>query len=442
MSDRVFLIVDPFHEYALRFIDVVRERFGVAPLCVMTERRNALRLREYPQLRDFERIHIPRGQLANFANRLCAQREVLGVIPFNEHVLAPSIELLYGLESSWNERPVLAILRHKFAIKEMLRRTQPDLKVGRSRLIPAAKGRKIPRDVSERFVLKPNDGFGNRGVGYFNFQTPSGPIDEFLRSCGDTELVLEEYLAGPEYFVNGQVDHDGACTALATFTYERIWANHRQVDWLTRKVAHQSAEFGLLASYAQSVIGAVGLRRCPVHLEVKLIDGVPRLVELGARLAGNRNAFLCNKLHGNRVDLFELAAHHYLREGPYDRLELDWSTYDSADVLYVHGVSFEKGYVHRLEGIDAVERHPFFAGWVSKPQVGQRLRPTVDLFTAPFCFLLQSSQGQRALGDAAQELREVLRINPPGAPLRKASVTVAGLFRRARNRFTRLTDFG
>ena len=74
--------------------------------------------------------------------------------------------------------------------------------------------------------------------------------------------------------------------------------------------------------------------------------------------------------------------------------------------------------------------------------MGQRLRPTVDLFTAPFCFLLQSSQGQRALGDAAQELREVLRINPPGAPLRKASVTVAGLFRRARNRFTRLTDFG
>lgn len=311
-----------------------------------------------------------------------------------------------------------------------------------SRLIPAAEGRRFPRDVPERFVLKPNDGFGNRDVGYFNHRTPSDPIKEYLRSCGDTDIVLEEYLAGPEYFINGQVDHQGECTALAAFRYERVWANGRHVDWLTRKVAHSSAEFGLLAQYAQSVVAAVGLRRCPIHLELKLIDGVPRLVELGARLAGNLNAFLCNQLHGNRVDLFALAAHYYLRNGPCEPPQLDWQTYDATDVLYVHGVAFEKGYIHRLSGVDALERHPFFAGWVTKPQVGQRLWRTVDLFTAPYCFLLQSSKGEAALAAAAQELRELLRINQPRAPLRNASVTLSGLFRRARNRFQRLTDFG
>jgi ATP-grasp domain len=432
MSAPVFLIVDPFHDYALRFIDVVRERFGVAPLCVMTEPRTATGLREYPRLRDFERVRIHRGQLANFAHRLSAQREVLGVIPFSEQVLAPSIELLDGLRSAWNEPQVLAILRDKSAIKQLLREAQPSLKVDMSQLIPAGE---------RQLEVKPNDGFGNGEVGYFSHLTPSEPINEFLRSCRNTDMVLEEYHAGPEYFLNAQVDHRGECTALAAFRYERVWANGRQVDWLTRKVAHHSAEFELFAQYAQSVVAAVGLRRCPIHLEVKMDDGVPRLVELGARLAGNRNAFLCNRLHGNRIDLFALAAHYYLRDEGCQPLQLDWHTYNAADVLYVHGVSFEKGYIHRLEGVDAIERHPFFGGWVTKPEVGQRLWRTVDLFTAPFCFLLQSSKGQTDLAAAAQELRQVLRINKPPAPLRNASVTLSGLFRRACDGFQRLTDF-
>ena len=435
-----FIVVDPLHDYALRFIRVVTERFGYQPLCVYTER--ALRrtaVRDFPPLRALESMVVSASELEQLGRRLRDERDIAGVIPFNDVALPPSAALLLGLASSWNNASVLALLRDKFAMKEHLRTMRPQLHVGVSRrFVPNPSGFSFA-DVPERFVLKPNAGYGNKSVGFFTHRTPVETIEEFIRSSGLTDFVLEEFFPGDEYFVNGQLDEPGACTVIAVFRYERVWANGRQIDWLTHKVSRSDPAFSILERFARVVLTAVGLRRSPFHLEAKLENGVPHLVELGSRLAGNGNAPLCNHLHDEAVDVFLLAADHYLHDRPQIERRLDWESYDSKDVLYVHGVSFESALVYQIDGKQELEQKPFFASWVRAPRRGERTVPTVDLFSVPWALLLEGPAGSHpSLVELAGRARLLLQPRPAGSLLRKASVMLANLHHRIRRKLQRV----
>ena len=433
----MFVLIDPFHDYATRFIEVIGARHGSRPICVHTAGRGEFRrgLRAFPSLRPHEHLFAAPGELPGLGRRLLRERDVAGAIPFSEAVLERTIELLRGLGSAWNDETVLRLVRDKFALKDRLRSMRPAVAVGES--LRAAAGAEVPLDaLPDRCVVKPNGGSGNNSVGFFTRRTPKAAIEQFLRQSRASDFVVEEFHPGTEYFVNGQTDAQGASTVFAIFRYERVWANGFQVDWLTHKVGRGAAEFPLLESYARAVVTSIGLRRSPFHLEVKVAGGNARLVEIGARLVGNGNAFLCNELHGGKLDVFAIAAEHYLHDGAGAAAQPDWEAYDGREVTYVHGVSSENSLVCSLEGIDAVERHPRFAGWVKKPALGQRLRPTVDLFTAPWSLLVHGPRGMD-MRPAASELRSLLRINQRPAPLRRPALHLADLVRRVVARIDR-----
>src|ERR1700694_5583364 len=121
---KTYVLVDPYHDYAIRFIAAIAERHGYRPLCVTTGRVPGRTLRAFPALRSCETVRVTPEGLESFGRRLASQREVLGAIPFAESVLQPVVSLLRGLGSTWNEPSVLALLRDKFAIKQKLREMQ------------------------------------------------------------------------------------------------------------------------------------------------------------------------------------------------------------------------------------------------------------------------------------------------------------------------------
>lgn len=427
----LYVLVDPFHPYAKPMVESVARRLGYSPLCVHTGGRSAFRLglRDHPWLRAAEHAFVDAGRLEAFARDLSRQRPVAGAIPLTEATLLSTLQVLIGLGSNWNEPAVIALLRDKFALKQHLREVAPGLEVGASSRWPS--GAPPPRleHLPPRFVLKPNRGYGNVSVGYFNEKMPQGSVDAFPAGCPGLDLVVEEFHPGTEYFVNGQTDGLGDTTVVAIFRYERVWANHRSVDWLTHQLPRAAPEFAILEEYAARTLSAVGLRRSPFHLEVRLTSGRPRLIELGARLAGNGNALLCERLHGGKLDLFGMAAGQYLRDATPAGGVLDWRAYDERPVTYVHGVAFERAIIYSLEGIEALERHPWFGGWVRRPAVGQRMWPTADLFSSPWCFLLQPAPGADVAA-AAAELRALLRINRRPPWFRLPAVRTVDLARR------------
>src|SRR5690349_18064992 len=106
---KTFLLVDPDHEYAIRFIDLVVERFGYRPLCILCHSPSLSGRRAHPKLRPLERTYVPHAELETFGRRIRSELDVQGAIPFSEAVLGPVLELLRGLGSTWNHPSVLAL---------------------------------------------------------------------------------------------------------------------------------------------------------------------------------------------------------------------------------------------------------------------------------------------------------------------------------------------
>jgi hypothetical protein len=409
---RQYLIQDPHHEYAVRFIDHLFRKHGHRAVCFYTDRAHRLRQEREFQILASDRIaasyDVPLDELETFAQHVRAHYDIAGIIPFNEPAVLPAAQLAALLDLDCPQQEVMPRFRDKHAMKEHLRGTA-GLRVNRSQRVTSiddildARARVMPR-----FVLKPNDGYGNRAVGIFDKRSTRDEIDKYLERARGRQLVMEEFVGGQEYFVNGQVDARGNVSVVAAFAYERAAANgHPQIDAETWKVPHASAVFSVLAEYAQAVLIATGLRRSPFHLELKIDEQGPCLIEVGARFAGLKNVFLCERLHGS-LDLFDVAAHYYLHADDYGPLALDWTAYDARAIRYVHGISTQRHRVYDVSNVRTVERLPHFLQWAKKPVLGERVEITHDCLSAPWSVILAGAS-ESELDTAAKTVRDYLQ---------------------------------
>jgi hypothetical protein len=432
------LIQDPHHPYAEHLIKLCHERYGLSAVCFFTDpKARALYAHAYPTLRSplVEAVYDIRLQeLEGFAERLRNRHEIVGVVPFLEPTVLPAALLAERLKLGWNRLETMRRFRDKHALKEHLRVQHPNVRVNASRLVKSLED-VLPGGVPPfaRYVIKPNDGWGNDDVEMFDDTTPCEVVAAFVRAAR-RPLVIEEYIEGVEYFVNGQVDAHGEAAIVAAFRYTRVAANGRaNIDYETRRVRHAAPTFGVLEEYTRQVVRASGLVRCPFHVEMKIDGRGPCLIEFGARLAGNGNAWVCNDLHGGQLDVFAAAAHSYVSDADYGPLGFDWEHYDATDVVYVHGVATRRERIHTVEGVAEVERLASFDRWVKKPEVGGNVVPTVSSLTAPWCVLLVSrTRGPADDGDDVEQpdaaaVRALMRINPRPNAIRLARATTRAL---------------
>lgn len=438
------LVQDPYHPYAVRFIELLHGKYGHGAVCFFTDRRTRVCSgASYAALRAplVEAVYdVSPDDLAGLADRVRRRHEIVGVVPYAEPTVLAAAELSELLGLGWNDRTTLQRFRDKFAFKEHLRARHRHLRVNGSRLVKTVDD-VLPggRPVFPRYVLKPNDGWGNRDVTYLDASSPRAAVEAALDRA-TRPLVMEEYVGGVEYFVNGQVDARGESTVFAVFRYGRAEVNGCSVDSETRSVRRSDPAFAVVEAYAREVVRASGLRRSPFHLEVKVDERGPCLVEAGARLAGNENAWVCNRLHGDALDLFDVAAHYYVRSTDYGTIATDWARYDATTAVYVHGVASSRARVHSVEGVREIEALPTFARWVKKPGVGDRIEPTVSSLTVPWCVLLVSEAPLRPGGECpgqvdrdAAAVRRLVRINGRTSLTGRASA----LLRAARERVER-----
>lgn len=381
------LLQDPYHPYAVRFIELLHDKYGHGAVCFFTDRRTRVcNAAAFPALRSplVEAVYdVSLDDLAGFAERVKQRHAIAGVVPFAEPTVLAAAELSERLGLGWNDRATVERFRDKYAFKEHLRAHHPHVRVNGSRLVKTVDD-VLPGGVPvfPRYVLKPNDGWGNRDIAYLDASSPRAAVEALLAGAA-RPLVMEEYVDGPEYFVNGQVDARGDAVVVAVFRYGRTEANGCSVDSETRSVRRSDPAFAVVEAYARDVVRASGLTRSPFHLEVKVDARGPCLIEAGARLAGNENAWVCNRLHGDALDLFDVAAHYYVRTTDYGPMETNWARYDASSAVYVHGLASRRGRLRTVRGIREVEALPTFARWVKKPAVGDRIEPTVSSLTSP-----------------------------------------------------------
>ncbi|MFI5960783.1 ATP-grasp domain-containing protein [Streptomyces asoensis] len=102
-----------------------------------------------------------------------------------------------------------------------------------------------------------------------------------------TDAILEQYVPGTEYSADGYV-HDGQVVVVAV-TRKLLGPEPRflELGHLTPAPLDEATRHEL-ASYASDVVGAVGITTGPFHCELRLSDGRPVLMEIAARLPGDK----------------------------------------------------------------------------------------------------------------------------------------------------------
>ena len=146
-------------------------------------------------------------------------------------------------------------------------------------------------------VVKPVDGSAQRGVTEVRAEGELAPaVDRALAASRSRAIVLEQYLEGEEYTVNG-------------FLLEREYFPMS----VTQRLLHPPPPLGVCLAHRypsgladeeplfrlahQASLG-VGLETGPSYVQVRVQDGQPWAIEVGARLGGGKDAELAKLVTG------------------------------------------------------------------------------------------------------------------------------------------------
>lgn len=429
-----YAIQDPYHDYAIHFMKLMHRNYGWRAVCFYTNSTDwGMNHYRYPQLRSPELVsasyRVAPGGLPTFIEQLRNNHDIRAVVPFYEPSVVNCSQIADGLQLSWAQPAVIERFRNKRDFKHHVAQVDPTIRMNVGTLVTSAtEARKLVRDCDfARFVLKPNDGYGNLDVGIFDANCSAAEVQTYWRDADRNELLLEEFISGLEYHCDGQTDTTGEVTITDVFQYIRGEVNGKEnIELGSIQVPHDSSLFQQIAGYITKVIRASGLTRSPFHAEVKVDDRGPCLIECAARLVGLSAAPYVNLVHGGSLDVFDLASHYYASDKPYGDPGLNWQAYDSRIIQQVNGVAKETERLYNITGLELVESMPEFLYWLKQPVVGERIHRTNDIFGSVYMALIAASDPQE-LAEAAEQLRSTIGWNVRPKTLRtvaRAAVSV------------------
>lgn len=449
------LLLDPYSSYASAFVRLLWEKHGVRTVALHNSWRNRIiGTPPYPELSSpavSANYMIGGRSLADVAKVLRERHHIVAVVPHHELTVLPMHDLAVRLGLSWAQPDVIPWFRDKGSLKQVIAAADPGVRLNQTSKVSTVEQVRefLARSGAHRIVLKPNDGGGNVNVAFFNADVADEELASYLAEATG-EVLAEEYVGGEEYFVNGQIDGAGQVHIVSVTRYVRVdFGGKENVEVGCRTLHTTDPLFEVLATYARRVLAATGLRRSPFHLEAKVDDRGPCLIEVGARLVGTGFAVREGRMHGG-LDVLDLALSHYLHDTGVPAPTLDWHEYDSLYHGEVLGLASRDDVIYTLRGVSAVAAMPEFVAWVDPPWVGKKVHRTTDLISSPW--LAEMAAASPAQLDAAcDRASELITWNDDASaalrPLRRLQGGLAGVARKglalaATPRLVRRTRFG
>jgi biotin carboxylase len=146
-------------------------------------------------------------------------------------------------------------------------------------------------------VVKPVDGSAQRGVTEVRAEGELAPaVDRALAASKTGAIVLEQYLDGDEFTVNGFLLEGEYFPMSVTRRLLHpppplgVCIAHRYPSGLVREER--------IFAFAHAASRAVGLETGPSYVQIRIRDGQPWAIEVGARLGGGKDAELAKLVTG------------------------------------------------------------------------------------------------------------------------------------------------
>lgn len=359
MQKRKLLIIEPSSS-GVSLIPAALS-LGVDPVVLTYNREDRVVAPPYLQQASavLEVDTVDQAALEAVIDQYARDQRIAGIVPgFEYHVsLAARLSHRYGLRGL-NPR-IVDSLRYKDLMRDQLRRC--GVAVPRYLTITgAAMLARVEEEVGYPCVIKPTNGSGSLHVtkvhdeaelrAAYGRMGQDDVLDMGLR-LGQNAIV-ESYIAGPEYSVEGYV-HDGKVSFLSVT--EKLLCQEpyfAELGHIVNACLSEQAR-AVIYDYAESVVHALGIDLGPFHCEVRVCRGEPIAMEIAARLPGDSIVELVHESTG--VNLAEVMIRSYLG------LPLGAPPPDSGRCAGVCFFTLENASsFHRIEGVAAVERLPGF----------------------------------------------------------------------------------
>lgn len=430
---RTYLIQDPYDDDAIEYIRTIDLHFGIRPVCLYTDpKARFYGEQQFPDLcSDLieHSVDISDRPLEDVLRELAQRYDILGVVPFREDKVEAAADICQILDLTWNDPETLRRFRDKHAMKSYLAEHAPEVRVPRNQLLRTSSDLD-PADLPAHFVIKPNDGLGNANVGIFT-DNELDAARRHMDATPETTWILEEFIGGTEYVVNGQVRADGSIEVITVLEYVRgVFNGYPTVYLAELQVWTDEEPFDQLRDYAITLVTALGLRACPFHLEAKVDERGPCVIDLGARLPSELAGRYMTRMHPYRPSVYLIAAHDYLGQSSLGPQPIRWDRYNERRLIGVYGVSEQEGRITTLDGIADVEAHPYFVKWPVKPTVGGQLDITTDLLSTPWVAEFDCPLSREDTLAFAEEIRTIVRINDAISPASRGEALIADVVPR------------
>lgn len=235
-------------------------------------------------------------------------------------------------------------------------------------------------------VAKPLDSAGSDGVTFCAGEAELAEVVGALLmkrnrlDIVNTRVLLQERLVGQQYIVNsvsrGGVHH-----------FTEIWRDDRIevpgagliYDREVLLPRHGEAQ-DELCRYAAGVLDALGVAEGPCHTELMMTAAGPRLIEVGARLQGGISSGAVVAAIGESH--VTLTAKRFAAEDEFARA-VEGGYAIRRRIMAVALVSGESGRLLRSNCEELISSLPSFLEFYRKPEVGEAIGRTIDLFTSP-----------------------------------------------------------
>lgn len=237
------------------------------------------------------------------------ETELLAVIPGFEYAVPAAAVVAEKMRLPGLDPAAAEALRDKAQMKKVLSAAGVATATGMSFEVAQSSNeilRYIALELGFPAVVKPVDGSGSLWVTRVNnfddlrtcvARAAADPLSDMGWSVG-TRLMVEKYISGPEFSVEGYVAQGSVTIVSVTEKQLGIEPNFVEVGHIVDADLDAEARAALEQATILSV-RALGLTRGLFHLEARLTPYGPVVIEVAARLAGDRIHQLVSLVHGH-----------------------------------------------------------------------------------------------------------------------------------------------
>lgn len=214
----------------------------------------------------------------------------------------------------------------------------------------------------------------------------------------NTQILLEEYLTGPQYLIEALV-HNGKVHIIAIIEQEITFSKRFIVTGYCLLADIDQDFYDKIYETVSSILQAFEMKNGACHLELRLVQGTWKLIEINPRISGGAMNRIIETAYG--INLVEETIQLFLGNDPY--LFKKQNKY-----VYCHYITINsKGRLMKVTGKNRCSQYHGVEEVYIKPRKGMILRPPLSMGDR-YAYVIASSdakeEAKRIAKEAAKEI--------------------------------------